>query len=364
MDTNDQARKEAFVRLQTQHYQHFISNQLATTTSFDSSFDHTAKMPITETFFPAFLKACDDDPNDILVIQLTCGICHEQMTLEDGADPQLRAFVLRCMHIYCKGCVDAMVAHSKNDNEAHHACPTCRACLHCATCLAPCEKGSLIHRDEGKSIAFIEDILKLRRNRWYCFNCDADVFTTWLQMLMKISMDCTGVVNDGQFLRICVEYEGRTWGGSPPDDELRLINQAPLPMDLEVPIKMIEKGLLKAHGIAVPDDGSTVFNYGIRLYEPRDKQDIFLVWERRHIEKMEQEIRDNWLGSRKLMVLDLAYDLRNLWSDENVRRKMEERVESGKRSMMDYIDDVEEAARDDEEAAGDDEDEEPDVYVV
>ncbi|KAF5714743.1 hypothetical protein FGLOB1_3359 [Fusarium globosum] len=324
METNDQARKEAFVRLQTQHYQHFISNQLATTTSFDSSFDHTAKMPITETFFPAFLKACDDDPNDILVIQLTCGICHEQMTLEDGADPQLRAFALR----------------------------------------SPCEKGSLIHRDEGKSIALIEDILKLRRNRWYCFNCDADVFTTWLQMLMKISMDCTDVVNDGQFLRICVEYEGRTWGGPPPDDELRLVNQAPLPMDLEVPIKMVEKGLLKAHRIAVPDDGSTVFNYEIRLYEQRDKQDIFLVWERRHIEKMEQEIRDNWLGSRKLMVLDLAYDLRDLWSDENVRRNMEERVERGKMSMMDYIDDVEEAARDDEEAAGDDEDEEPDVYVV
>ncbi|KAF5625122.1 hypothetical protein F25303_11457 [Fusarium sp. NRRL 25303] len=218
-------------------------------------------MPITETFFPAFLKACDDDPNDILVIQLKCGICHEQMTLEDGADLQL----------------------------------------------PPCEKGSLIHRDEGKSIALIEDILKLRRNRWYCFNCDADAFTTWLQMVMKISMDCTDVVNDGQFLRICVEYE--------------------------------------------------VFNYEIRLYELRDKQDIFLVWERRHIEKMKQEIRDNWLGSRKLMVLDLAYDLRDLWSDENVRRKKEEQVESGKRSMMDYIDDVEEAARDDE-------DEEPDVYVV
>lgn len=220
-------------------------------------------------------------------------------------------------------------------------------------------------------MALVEDILKLRRNRWYCFNCDVDAFATWVQMMLKISMDCTDIVDDGQFLRIRVEYEGRTWGAPPPDDELMLVNQAPLPMDLEVPIKMVEMGLLKAHGIAVPDDGSTVFNYEIRLYELRDKQDIFLVWERRHIEKMEQEIRDNWLGSRKLMVLDLAYDLRDLWSNENVRRKMDERVESGRRGMMDYIDDVEEAARDveeaardDEEAAGDNEDEEPDVYIV
>ncbi|KAF4416101.1 hypothetical protein FACUT_12862 [Fusarium acutatum] len=239
MRTKDQARKQAFVRPRTHTSISSPTNWTTTSanTFFDSSFYHTTKMPITETYFPALLQACDDDPRDPLDIQLTCGICHEQMSFKDEADPHL----------------------------------------------PPSEKGSLIHMDDEK-----------------------------------------------------------------------LVNQEPLPIDLEVPIKMIEGSLLKAHGIAVPDGDSTVFKYEIRLYEPRRRGRDFLVWERRHIEKMEQEMRDHWIGSRKPMALDLAFDLRDLWPDENVRRKMDERVERGKRNMMEYIDN-----REDEEV--DDEDEEPDV---
>ncbi|KAF5706299.1 hypothetical protein FMUND_11664 [Fusarium mundagurra] len=337
----DQARKQAFVRPQTR----------TANTFFDSSIDHTAKMPITETFFPAFLQACDDYPHDILDIQLTCGICHEQMTFKDEDDPHLRAFVLPCMHIYCKGCVDAMAAHCKNDDGSHHACPTCRACLHCAHCRAPSEKkGHLIHMDGDKSIALIEDILKLWHNPWHCFRCDMKIYTFGLQTLVRMSKDCTEMVDNGQIQRILVRYQGEIWGEPSEHIDFRLSEQQPLPLHLEIPIKMIEKGLLKAHGIAVPNDDSTAFRYEFRLYEMRDRESEGLVWERRHIEQTERELRDFGVGNRKLMLMDLAFDLRDSWSDGNVRKKIKERLERAQESILENIED--------------NEDEEPEVYYI
>ncbi|KAF5538953.1 hypothetical protein FMEXI_9173 [Fusarium mexicanum] len=126
----------------------------------------------------------------------------------------------------------------------------------------------------------------------------------------------------------------------------------PLPRHLEEPIKMIEESLLKAHGIAVPEDGSTVFNYELRLSEMRDREHQFLLWQRRCIKKTEQEMRDCWLGSRKLMVLDLAFDLRDYWSDENIRRKINQQADLARESIL----------REDEGV--DDNDELPDVHRV
>ncbi|PNP75804.1 hypothetical protein FNYG_10882 [Fusarium nygamai] len=323
-------------------------------------------MPITETFFPAFLQACDDYPHDILDIQLTCGICHEQMTFKDEDDPHLRAFVLPCMHIYCNRCVDAMVAHCKNDEMSHYGCPTCRKCLHCEDCPAPSKKGSLIHMDGEKSIALIEDILKLWHKRGHCFDCDMDMLTSWLQVLVKISQDSTELVDNGQLLRIWVEYEGKTWGDPSRYIDCRLVEQQPLPIHLEVPVKIIEKGLLKAHDIAVPA-GSTAFKYELRVYEPRNRKHEVLVWERHHFEQTEQDMRDHWGGNRKLMLLGLAFDLRDVWSDENVRKKINERADRERESVLSRIEDNEDEEVDDEDGDdedGDDEDELPDVYIV
>ncbi|KAF5624930.1 hypothetical protein F52700_9305 [Fusarium sp. NRRL 52700] len=321
MDTKDHARKQAFGRLQTRHYQHFIPNQRANTAFFDSSFNRTAKMPITTTFFPALLQACDEEPNETLDIQLTCGICHEQMKFEDEAGPHLRAFVLPCMHIYC--------------------------------CPAPSEKGHLLHRDGDKSIALIEDILKLLNNRWRCFNCDLETFAArWLDLLLKTSQDCTEIVGNGQVLKIAFEYQGKTWGAISQEVDSRLIKQEPLPLHLEIPIKMIEEGLLKAHGLAVPEDGSTLFKYELHLSEMRDRQ--FLAWERHTVEQTEQEMQECWVGSRQLMVLDLAFDLRDYWSDGNVRRRINARVNRTRENILKNMQDGEVAGNG----------ELPDVYIV
>ncbi|KAF5554754.1 hypothetical protein FPHYL_8376 [Fusarium phyllophilum] len=145
-------------------------------------------------------------------------------------------------------------------------------------------------------------------------------------------MDRTETVDNGQLLSIFVEYQGKTWGEPPRNIDCRLVEQQPLPPHLEIPVKIIEKGLLKAHGLAVPDDGSTVLRYDLRLYELRDREHKVLVRERRYIEQTEQEMRRCWAGNRKLTVLDLAFDLRDYWSDCNVRQKLNE---LGKRIMRD-----------------------------
>ncbi|KAL9569175.1 hypothetical protein ACKAV7_006761 [Fusarium commune] len=310
-----------------------IQRATSANTLFESSFDHTANIPITETYFPALLQACDDDPNDALDIQLTCGICHEQMAFEDEAGPHLRAYVLACMHIFCNACVEKMVAHSKN-NKSHYGCPTCRECLHCATCQAPSKKGSLIHMGGEQSIPLLENIFKKYNHRWHCFNCDVETFTLWLHSVVRVSKDCTGIV--GQFMRVSIEYEGKVWDDPSSEEyaDSRLVKQQPIPRDLEIPIKIIEEGLLKAHGIAGPDDGSTAFKYEICLYELRDEEYGILADGRRLIEKTEQEVREYRVGYRKLMVLDLAFDMRDYWSDENVRERMNERSERAKRSAL------------------------------
>ncbi|KAF5684463.1 hypothetical protein FDENT_6694 [Fusarium denticulatum] len=272
-------------------------------------------MPITETFFPAFLQACDDYPHDILDIQLTCGICHEQMTFKDEDDPHL----------------------------------------------PPSKKGSLIHMDGEKSIARIEDILKLWHNRWHCFDCDMDMMTSWLQVMVKVSQDSTELVDNGQLLRIWVEYEGKAWGDPSRYIDCRFVEQQPLPIHLEIPVKIIEKGILKAHDIAVPA-GSTAFKCELRVYEPRYRKHEILVWERHHFEQTEQDMRDHWVGNRKLMLLELAFDLRDVWSDENVRKKINERARRERESVLRRIEDNEDEEVDDED--GDDEDELPDVYIV
>ncbi|EGU81164.1 hypothetical protein FOXB_08314 [Fusarium oxysporum f. sp. conglutinans Fo5176] len=103
---------------------------------------------------------------------------------------------------------------------------------------------------------------------------------------------CTEIVDNGQVMRVSIEYEGKVWDDASSEEyaDTRLVKQQPIPRDLEIPIKIIEEGLLKAHGIAGPDDGSTAFKYEICLYEPRDKEHELLADERRLIEKTEQEV--------------------------------------------------------------------------
>ncbi|KAG9504803.1 hypothetical protein J7337_004781 [Fusarium musae] len=220
-----------------------------------------------------------------------------------------------------------MVAHCKNDEKSHYVCPSCRKCLHCEDCPGPSKKGSLIHMDGEKSIALIEDILKVWHKRGHCFNCDV----------------------------------GKKWGDPSQYIDCKLVEQQSLPIHLEVPVKIIEKGLLKAHGIAAPAV-STAFKYELRAYEPRNKKHGVLVWERNHFEQTEQDMRDHWGGNRKLMLLSLAFDLRDVWSDENVRKQIYERAERERESVFQRIEDNEAEEVDVED--GDDEDELPDMYIV
>ncbi|KAF4954881.1 hypothetical protein FGADI_4983 [Fusarium gaditjirri] len=289
-------------------------------------------MTITETFFPALLQACDNDPSDALDIQLTCGICQEQITFADEAGPHLRAFVLACMHIFCNGCVEQMVAHSRSNNN-HYACPACRNCLHCRTCRTPAKKGSLIHMNGEQSIPLLERIVRQRRNLWTCFDCDVKTYIVWLHAVMRVSKDYTEIVDNGQFIKISVKYQRKKWEfpSTVGDIDLKLVKKQSMPRDLEMPVKIIEDGLLKAHGIAGPDDGTMAFKYKIFFCEPRDKEHEMIAEQRSLIEHTEDQVRKSKMGYRKLITLELSFDLRDSWTDVNVRELMKKASNRAKR---------------------------------
>jgi hypothetical protein len=78
-------------------------------------------MSITETFFPALMQACSEDPNGIQDLKLKCGICHENMTVEeedsidnsdDEASINRRAFIVPCMRIFCNECAVVFVKYN------------------------------------------------------------------------------------------------------------------------------------------------------------------------------------------------------------------------------------------------------------
>ncbi|KAF4951000.1 hypothetical protein FSARC_13038 [Fusarium sarcochroum] len=239
-------------------------------------------MSVTETYWPALKATFEEDPSAAQRLDLQCGICLEQMTLNDDDVPcepdneaglHHGAYILPCGHIFGYKCASELMLHKRNP-KAHHSCPTCRECLHSAMCECPHNKGTLLRVSEGLQDAMHASIEKHKDLVMFCRECAMEFLLRGLRRIAFLAIDFDDTLQGPFVLDFVIRTGEKIWERHNRVPDRRLSRQLEIPPKLLEIFEWLGRFVASQHDFEESADGSSESGFAMNIYEMSPEDDI------------------------------------------------------------------------------------------
>ncbi|QPC78357.1 hypothetical protein HYE68_009109 [Fusarium pseudograminearum] len=152
---------------------------------------------VTETFFPRLKEILDQDPSAAQRLKLECGMCMEDMLINEDVRVEQRgnvtyvshnAYILPCGHIFGITCVLKLKENSITVRDPEYQCPNCRAPMYFHSCGCLSTVGAVLNTEGDKYQKMCEEVRTLNFRNSSCRKCRlAEIYDDMFESNFEVS---------------------------------------------------------------------------------------------------------------------------------------------------------------------------------